>query len=390
MGLFSPVSGKIEAILSEYGPLNGAQAIISGVIKNLIPTLRKAGLDTKRLNDSVLFELTCFLFFRIDFWLYANKADIRERTAVTMRELILDVCSEAFKMPKRKIAEIFIERQAIYSELIREGRTIASFFAEIEEMITRVSKGALPSNYSRRSPLTPALIDNINAKILIRIVEEKYMPIALKMARFIAIHALPDGHRKEVYQLLGYGELERAIEHLERTVGFVRGDSSPQNLAEIHYLLGKCYSEKGDSRRAINELRLSLEHNEMHCEALIELSKLVDTDESIWMLRKAIVIDPDCFEAYDQLYSTLNSLAMRKIPMDETDFARAFDAATQLIRLRPLDAKLYLSRASLLSAYLTFRTDSRAEELAISDYDAAMKVDPFDVQTILRAREMKA
>ena len=415
MGIFSKILhytktnnkiNTVEMLLDKYKYIclkSHTQFIFSELIKHLIAFLKKsrpeALMDNSSyenyINDSILFELTCYIAFRIDFWLYANNPEIREKVGRNIREYVINIFAEAFNTSMESIGEIFCERQGVYAEIIREGQPIDAFFAELEEMITRVSNGATPSHYDRQSPMTLLLMENIQAKAMVRVIERRFMPSVMEMMKPIVIGIMPNSYRKTVFMHLAYNDPDKGIECLEKAIVninmIVAHPPSPKNIAEIHYLLGKCYKEKKDFKKAINELRHAIKLDENHYDAIVELAQIItDKKEIICLLRKAIKISPDRYEAYDWLYSLYDAIAMQQIPMNEYIFQYAYKLITHIIELKPFDAKLYLSRATLQSCFLISREDEKIKKQSLSDYNAATYIDPFDLQTINQAKKIQS
>ncbi len=128
------------------------------------------GTFRKYSGDSSLFEIGCYLFFRIDLWLFKNKPEYRESLSCLFAEKFKKLFSKALKIDN--VAELLDERIKKYGEMARKGEKNEQYHHFLTELIKRTENNKSPEHYYfEKSPI-----------VLIDITEEMFLE--LKLASF--------------------------------------------------------------------------------------------------------------------------------------------------------------------------------------------------------------
>lgn len=117
-------------------------------------------------SDAGLFELSCYVYFRLDIWLYQNKPKLREILAVTLADQLISLFSRALEMD---VSEVFDERTAKYGELVNTGAGLKEYHSYLSHLITRTEGGRLHTmNTVANEPLKLDAIGNylVNSELL--------------------------------------------------------------------------------------------------------------------------------------------------------------------------------------------------------------------------------
>lgn len=124
---------------NEINPLNLFTIIMIGVsnfsrtAKEIYPA--SSGLEKHfslepYSEDSSLFEIGCYTYFRVDLWLFKNRPELRNHISQTFVREFVNLFAQALNMPD--IGDVFNSRLEIYGNLARRG-------AEVKEFINYLS-----------------------------------------------------------------------------------------------------------------------------------------------------------------------------------------------------------------------------------------------------------
>tara|TARA_B110000037_G_scaffold221550_1_gene292931 strand:+ start:1067 stop:1843 length:777 start_codon:yes stop_codon:yes gene_type:complete len=96
-------------------------------------------------SDSALFELGCYLMFRVDVFLFTKHKLVREHLSPPLTNSFVKLFEEAFS--DENIGDLFDSRQLLYSELIKERDWMKTSHFHLEQLISRTKGGQHPSEY---------------------------------------------------------------------------------------------------------------------------------------------------------------------------------------------------------------------------------------------------
>ena len=91
-------------------------------------------------SDAGLFELGCYVYFRLDVWLYQNKPRLRKAIAVSFAQQFNSLFSTALETD---ISKLFDERIAKYEELLKTGTGLKEYHSYLSHLISRAEGGKL-------------------------------------------------------------------------------------------------------------------------------------------------------------------------------------------------------------------------------------------------------
>ena len=106
--------------------------------------LQTFGIDiTKHYSgDATLFELGCYLHFRVDLWLFRNKPNLRNQISTTYIKEFIKLFTRA--LGQNDLLEIFEQRVDKYGELIRKGEELQEYHFYLSELIFKTKDNAPP------------------------------------------------------------------------------------------------------------------------------------------------------------------------------------------------------------------------------------------------------
>jgi hypothetical protein len=143
--------------------------------------LQALGLDiTKHYSgDASLFELGCYLYFRVDVWLFKNKPNLREKISTTFIREYNKLFAEALGL--RDLSERFAERIDKYGELIRKGEDIERYHFYLSQLILKTKDNAPPQKYDfDRMPLSLSFLEDTGVKMELISWEKAMIPVILE------------------------------------------------------------------------------------------------------------------------------------------------------------------------------------------------------------------
>ncbi|MFC1635667.1 hypothetical protein ACFL5Z_12575 [Planctomycetota bacterium] len=93
-------------------------------------------------SDAGLFELGCYVYFRLDVWLYQNKPRLRRVIAVSFTQQFISLFSTALEMD---VSKLFEERTAKYEGLLKTGTGLKECHSYLSYLISRTEGGKIPA-----------------------------------------------------------------------------------------------------------------------------------------------------------------------------------------------------------------------------------------------------
>lgn len=96
-------------------------------------------------GDSTLFELGCYLYFRLDLWLYQNKPHRRKEISTIFTDGFIELFTLAFK--NTDVSSLFNQRISQYAELVRTGADEETYHFYLDQLIVRTRDNRLPKSY---------------------------------------------------------------------------------------------------------------------------------------------------------------------------------------------------------------------------------------------------
>jgi hypothetical protein len=109
-------------------------------------------------NDSALFELGCYYYFRVDMWLFAHRPHLRPRISQVFVREFIRLFTEALQMSN--VAELFWQRVDKYAEIARTGANYEEYHRHLSQLILRTKDNQRPKPYDfDNEPLQPVFED---------------------------------------------------------------------------------------------------------------------------------------------------------------------------------------------------------------------------------------
>ncbi len=109
---------------------------------------RGAGFEESKhySGDGALFELGCYMYFRLDLWLYQHKPNRREHISRTFADGFVKLFSDA--LGDGTIGQLFDQRVSHYAELGRVGAHGEKYHYYLSQLILRTKDNNLPGPYN--------------------------------------------------------------------------------------------------------------------------------------------------------------------------------------------------------------------------------------------------
>lgn len=101
--------------------------------------------ETEFANDSALFELGCYMFFRVDLWLFQNRPNLRRQMWLAFLHEYVSLFTPILQITN--IADLLEERVRKYAALARSGAEIQQFHDYLYELILRTKGNRKPRHY---------------------------------------------------------------------------------------------------------------------------------------------------------------------------------------------------------------------------------------------------
>ena len=102
----------------------------------------KSFVMTHFARDYALFELACYMYFRIDMWLFCVRSDLREKIIRVFQREFVTLFSKALKMDNT--ADLFKQRVNKYGELARRDADPQEYHSSLSQLIYRTKDNQKP------------------------------------------------------------------------------------------------------------------------------------------------------------------------------------------------------------------------------------------------------
>lgn len=136
-------------------------------------------------SDATLFELGCYLYFRLDMWLFLKKPHLKEEISGTFQREFDRLFTKALGI--ENVHELFDERVSKYAEIARtsKGDDLKECHFYLLQLILRTEKGTLPRTYDfDHEPLSLDFWANAGLKTELLSWEQYMMPSAIKAMEY--------------------------------------------------------------------------------------------------------------------------------------------------------------------------------------------------------------
>jgi len=127
-------------------------------------------------DDAALFELGCYMYFRIDIWLYQHEPDRRKEISTVFVREFITLFSQA--LAAKDIADIFSQRVSGFGQLARNGADAERYHFHLSQLILRSGDNRHPENYDfDTAPLMIAgIFEDMGVKIELASWEQAMLP----------------------------------------------------------------------------------------------------------------------------------------------------------------------------------------------------------------------
>jgi len=137
-------------------------------------------------SDASLFEIGCYLYFRIDLWhVQSNRAEYRETVVNYLTDQFVLIFKDTLKL--ENIEEILQNRLDLYGKLVRESKNREELQNEIDfyltQLVIRTANNVSPKIYKFTEDFPVVIIDAFEEtflKIEIKSFEKGIIPACLK------------------------------------------------------------------------------------------------------------------------------------------------------------------------------------------------------------------
>ncbi len=149
--------------------------------RKIDPQLKQAGLDTTEhySGDASLFELGCYLYFRVDLWLFKKKSNLRDKLSKLLAKNFCILFSKALN--NVDVGKLFNERINKYGEMIRNGEDVERYHFYLSQLILRTKDNNSPQGYNFKSePLTLDFFGNLAIKTELIAWEKSVFPAIIQ------------------------------------------------------------------------------------------------------------------------------------------------------------------------------------------------------------------
>lgn len=143
--------------------------------------LKGLGIDATEHfgTDAALFEVGCYLYFRLDLWLFRNKPHLREEISTVFVREFDRLFTEALGI--NTVSKLFAHRVEKYAELVRSGAKINDYHFYLSQLILRTKDGTPPDAYDfDHEPLNLNAVEDMGVKMELLTWEETMIPILVE------------------------------------------------------------------------------------------------------------------------------------------------------------------------------------------------------------------
>jgi hypothetical protein len=153
-----------------------------GMRQSIPSKLKALGLDESEhySGDAALFELGCYMYFRLDLWLCKHKPHHREDVSTTFANGFTELFTRALN--SKDIPALFDQRLSQYAKLVRTGADIKEYHYHLSQLILRTRDNQLPTSYDFEN--APVMItgcfEHLGVDIALAAWEKGMIPASVK------------------------------------------------------------------------------------------------------------------------------------------------------------------------------------------------------------------
>ena len=146
-----------------------------------IPEFQKAGLDICKNfgNDASLFEVGCYLYFRLDLWLFLNRPDLKGLISKNFAKEFVKLFT--FALRTDNVVVLFNERVSRYGDIaLKEEGWLKKTHSILSRLVAKTKDNNLPKNYKfEEVPLNLNTIEDFLIETELISWEKEIVPILL-------------------------------------------------------------------------------------------------------------------------------------------------------------------------------------------------------------------
>jgi len=141
---------------------------------------RALGPDFERHygNDSALFELGCYAYFRLDLWLFHENPGVRQRISAFLADEFVKLFTEALQI--YYVQRLLCERLEKYGEIANSGGGPKEFHSYLVQLLLRTRDSKRPKPYGDKDPLVLDLERSFMLTAELMTWEEFFLPTLTK------------------------------------------------------------------------------------------------------------------------------------------------------------------------------------------------------------------
>jgi hypothetical protein len=109
------------------------------------------GLGEVERSDATLFDLGCYLLFRIDLYLFKEHRDLRDEISKELSDLFVHLFDNVFDSDT--LEDKYDQRIDLYDDLIKITADTTSYHNRIEQMMLLGTRNGTPQDYFINTPL---------------------------------------------------------------------------------------------------------------------------------------------------------------------------------------------------------------------------------------------
>ena len=127
-------------------------------------------------NDVTLFEVGCYMIFRVDLWLFSKNPNHRESISTSLADMFIELFTQALDLDT--IPKLFNQRMSGYGQLARAKADYDQYSHHLSQLILYIERNKPSEDYS--FDLTPIIIAGIDKSMGLKIEhlswEQVFMP----------------------------------------------------------------------------------------------------------------------------------------------------------------------------------------------------------------------
>ncbi len=144
--------------------------------------LKGLGFDASEhySGDAALFELGCYMYFRLDLWLYQHKPHHREDISTTFANEFTKLFTQALN--SRDIPVLFNQRISQYAKLAQTGTDAEEYHYHLSQLILSTKDNKPPESYDFENEpvMITGIFEDMGVKIALAAWEKGIIPALIK------------------------------------------------------------------------------------------------------------------------------------------------------------------------------------------------------------------